>query len=129
MMKDITARADIEKLMSTFYGTMLKDPILGTIFTDVAKINLEEHLPILCDFWESILFQNAKYRGNPMEIHIQLHEKVPLRQPHFKRWLDLFDHTVDQLYEGATSELAKQRAHSIALLMMTKIDHFEKKQY
>jgi hemoglobin len=129
MMKDITERADIEKLISIFYETMLKDPLLGTIFTDVAKINLEEHLPILCDFWESILFHNAKYKGNPMEVHIWLHEKFPLRQPHFNRWLELFDHTVDQLFEGEKAELAKQRAHSIAILMLMKIDHFENTQY
>lgn len=127
-MKDIKTREDIEKLMSTFYGTMLKDPLLGAIFTDVAKIDLEEHLPILGDFWESVIFHTAKYKGNPMEVHIQLHEKVPLRQQHFDKWLALFDQTVDQLFEGENAALAKQRAHSIALLMITKIDHFEQMQ-
>lgn len=127
-MKDIETRSDVEQLLSTFYGTMLKDPLLGPIFIDVAKIDLEEHLPLLCDFWESVLFNNATYKGNPMEVHIQLHEKTPLRQVHFDKWLEHFNHTLDVLFEGEKALLAKQRAHSIAILMLMKIDHFDDAQ-
>ncbi len=122
MKKDIESREDLEVLMGHFYGIMLKDELLGDIFTQVAKINLEKHLPVLVDFWESIIFHLAKYKGNPMEVHIRLHEKHPLEEIHFNRWLHLFNASVDELFEGEKSELAKTRAHSIALMMRHKIN-------
>ena len=58
-MKDIETRADIEELISIFYEKMLKDPIIGFIFTDIAKIDLEEHLSIICDFLGNNPFYKA----------------------------------------------------------------------
>jgi len=40
---------------------------------------------------------------------------------HFQRWIHLFTETVDELFEGNTSELAKQRATSIATVMQIKM--------
>jgi hemoglobin len=129
MKKDIENRADISMLMETFYGTMLEDSKLGVIFTDVAQINLPEHLPILCNFWESIIFHTAQYKGNPMEVHIALHEKYPLRKEHFDRWLELFNDSVDALFDGEKATLAKERAKSIAILMLMKINNLSKVGY
>ena len=43
-MPDIETRADCERLVRAFYGRALEDPIIGFIFTDVAKLDLEEQL-------------------------------------------------------------------------------------
>lgn len=127
MKYDIQNRADIEMLIGAFYQKLLVDPIVGPIFTDVAQIDLVAHLPILCDFWENILFHVAKYKGNTMELHLELHDKYPLSQMHFDRWLDSFNETVDNYFEGDRATLAKTRAHSIALLIQMKIERRDKK--
>ena len=56
MKVDITNRPDIDRLMNAFYSRALTDETIGYIFTDVAKLDLEHHLPIIGDFWESLLF-------------------------------------------------------------------------
>lgn len=118
---DIRSRADLEQLVKTFYERLLSDPLMSPIFNDVAQINLEEHLPVLVDFWDSVLFYSAKYKGNAMAPHIRLHEKFPLEQQHFKRWLAFFNLSVDEHFEGEKAQLAKDRANSIALLMKVKV--------
>lgn len=128
MKKDIENRDDIRLLINTFYDTMLDDPLLGPIFTEVAQIQLSEHLPILYDFWESVIFHLAKYKGNPMEVHLSLHEKHRLNKKHFDRWLALFNTSVDQLFEGEKANTAKERAQSIAILMLMKINNLEQKR-
>jgi hemoglobin len=122
--KDITCRSDIEKLMVDFYRLAFNDDRIGYIFTDVAKMDLEEHLPIICDFWESILFGKRDYaaRGrNPMEVHRLLAEKEPLRESHFVRWLELFCESVDRLFGGPNAENLKGRAAQIAARMVENL--------
>ena len=122
-MKDIENRADIELLIGKFYEKMLKDQIIGFIFTDIAKIDLEEHLSIICDFWETILFTKPVYKRGPevMNVHHELNKKIPLKKGHFTRWLYLFSTTVDELYAGEIAEKAKERADSIAKLMQKRL--------
>jgi len=40
MKKDIETEADVKLLVDTFYAQVLKDDVIGFIFTDVAKISL-----------------------------------------------------------------------------------------
>jgi len=88
-MRDIETRKDIELLVDRFYDRMLGDIIIGFIFTDIAKIDPEEHKPVICDFWETVLFNRAVYKRGPevMNVHKRLNEKVPLKKGHFRRWL------------------------------------------
>ena len=69
MKKDITSRKDIELLVDEFYNKIKKDEQIGFIFTDIAKVNWEKHLPIMYDFFENMLFYTGSYTGNPMELH------------------------------------------------------------
>jgi len=119
--KDITDRADIELLMNTFYGRLLADENINYIFTDVAKIDMKTHMPILADFWESVLLNKNVYHSNAMKIHMELNDKTPLTKTHFNIWLQHFNTTVDELFEGDIALLAKQRAKSVATLMQIKI--------
>ena len=121
--KDIENREDIEELISAFYSKMLDDMILGYIFTDVAKVNLEEHLPVICDFWENILFNKPTYkrRSEVIGVHLKLNNMIKLKKGHFTRWLYLFKSTVDEMYDGTVASKAKNRADSIALLMQKKL--------
>jgi hemoglobin len=123
-MTDILTRQDIENLMKAFYTKVLDDEVIGFIFTDVAKLDLAHHLPIITDFWEMVIFQTVnfqeKYGRSPMFTHIQLNEKTPLKKEHFSRWLNIFNETIDENFVGENANLAKMRAVSIANTMLVK---------
>lgn len=120
--RDISNRKDIEDLLIQFYGAVKKDPTIGIIFTEVVKMDWEHHIPLIADFWETILLDNPVYKQNAMEAHYRLHEKYPLRKEHFDAWLQLFFKTVDEKFSGPVSDLAKKRAEGIADLMLLKMN-------
>ncbi|MEO6455437.1 MAG: group III truncated hemoglobin, partial [Ginsengibacter sp.] len=72
MKKDIADRQDIDLLLHTFYNELLKDNTINYIFTDVVKIDMEVHLPIIANFWESILLHKNLYHNNPIKIHLDM---------------------------------------------------------
>jgi hemoglobin len=119
---DITTRPDIENLMTSFYEKVKTDPVIGFFFTEVVKMDWPHHIPLIVDFWETILLDNPVYTKNAMEVHYALNRKSPLQKEHFDRWIQLFTETVDELYEGKTANLAKTRAKSIASLMQFKMN-------
>ena len=121
MKKDIASREDLLELVSNFYKKLLSDDSINYLFTDIAKIDLAHHLPLLVDFWDSVLFQSDTYHKNAMQPHINLHQKSPLRAQHFETWLRYFNETVDELFEGEKAFLAKERALSIATVMRIKL--------
>jgi hemoglobin len=122
-MNDITTRQDIQTLMESFYGKALTDEVIGYFFTEVAPLNMEVHMPLIVDFWETIIFGEAKYKGNVLEVHRQIHELSAFKEEHFTRWVKLFQQTVNELYTGDHAELLKQRAESIATVMKLKLLH------
>lgn len=120
-MTDITTRQDLELLMGQFYTSLLEDPEIRPIFTEIAKIDLTTHLPIIVDFWEQALFGKGTYRNNTLAIHQQLNQKAQLTTQNFKTWLSCFDTTVDANFKGPMAEKIKTRALSIATVMQIKI--------
>jgi hemoglobin len=120
-MKDIENRADLELLMHAFYSALLQDPSVNYIFTDVAKINLIEHLPLITDFWEQLLFNTTKYKNNVFEIHKNLHIRSRLEAAHFSAWLNHLNRTVDFHFSGEKAEKIKTSALSIATIMQLKL--------
>ena len=119
--KDIQNREDLLQLVTRFYEKLLADDSINYLFTDVAKIDLKHHLPVLVDFWDAILFQSDTYRKNAMQPHLDLHQKSPLSDHHFETWLRYFTETIDDLFEGEKAFLAKERALSIATVMKIKV--------
>lgn len=121
MKADITSREDLDLLMRSFYDKLLSDDVVSYLFTEVIELDLEEHFPRLVDFWEVQLLNGGQYQGNPMKIHMDLHFKEPLTKSHFDRWLEHFNSSVDEHFEGSKAYLAKERALSIATVMQIKI--------
>lgn len=119
--RDIENRADLEKLLENFYKKVFKDDLISHFFTDVVPLNLETHIPVIADFWESVLLDGRGYRKNVMEIHLNISEKFKIEKEHLDRWVKIFSETIDELFEGAKASLAKQRAASIATMMNIKI--------
>ncbi len=126
MHTDINNRNDIILLINTFYETVKRDELIGPIFTEKVKVQWDIHLPIMYDFWENILFFTGGYSGNPIALHQQLHQVVPLTKADFDRWLNIFKTTTDALFTGTNAIVIKQRAESIATVMQLKLlHHFE----
>jgi len=119
-MTDIQSREDIETLIQAFYSKAMKDEVIGHFFTKIVALNLEEHLPKMYDFWEMMLFDSNSYKGNPMQTHLDLNKKSPLKKVHFDAWIHLFNETVDDLFEGQNAENAKTRALSMATIIQIK---------
>jgi hemoglobin len=118
---DIETRADIDQLMNVFYSKAMNDDRIGFFFTEVAQLDLQHHLPIIGDFWESLLLGNPTYRArgrNPLQIHAELDAKESLHPEHFERWLELFSASVDELFAGKRAEFAKMRGVMISKRMM-----------
>ena len=112
--RDIETRADCERLVRAFYGRAMRDPIIGFIFTDVAKLDLEAHVPEITSFWETVLLGTQTYRGGAFAPHAALHRKVGLRAGHFAQWLHLWTTTLDELFAGPRAEQAKAHAVRVA---------------
>jgi len=122
-MRDIDNKADIEALMKAFYAKAIYDGVIGHYFTEVVVLNLEKHLPVICNFWDSVVFNQTGYQGNVMQVHQHLHCLSAFTSEHFKQWVFLFKQTVDEHFEGDNSEKIKQRAESIATVMNIKLVH------
>jgi truncated hemoglobin YjbI len=108
--------------MRSFYGRAMSDPIIGRLFTEVAQLDLDEHLPVIGDFCESTLFGTGVYSRhgrNPLLIHAALDRKERLEPQHFARWLELFHSTVDESFAGMRASYAKQRGTAIAQRMLS----------
>lgn len=121
---DIESRADCERLVRAFYGRALVDPIIGFIFVDVAKLDLEAHVPVITSFWETVLLGERSYSGGAFAPHAALHAKVELREAHFERWLQLWFGTVDELFAGDRANLAKAHALRVARAFHQRLQGF-----
>ncbi len=119
--RDIENRADLERLLDVFYNKVFKDDLISHFFTEVVPLNLETHIPVIADFWESVLLDGRGYRKNVLEIHLSISEKSKIDKDHLDRWVKIFSETVDELFEGVKASLAKQRAVSIATMMNIKM--------
>jgi len=121
--RDIESRSDIEQVLTAFYTRVFDDDLIRHFFLEVVPLSLEEHIPVITDFWEAILFNKHTYRKNVMEVHQHISSLSSIKKEHLDRWLLLFRSTLDEFFSGEKTELAKQRAQSIATLMDIKLNH------
>ena len=120
-MTDLADRADVEALLRRFYGQVFADDVLAEPFSELREAGLESHLPVMCDFWETVLFRAGLYRRNTFHVHRQLNERHPLSVKHFDRWLGVWTATVDQMYRGPVADHAKIQAERIAGSMCRRL--------
>jgi len=123
-LRDVETRADCERLVRAFYAKAFADPMIGFIFVDVAKLDLEAHVPQITSFWETILLGTPAYRGSAFRPHAELHAKVGLRRGHFERWLQLWFGTVDELFAGERANLAKVHALRVGHAFLGRLESF-----
>jgi hemoglobin len=104
-------------LVNSFYAKVNKDDLLAWIFNDFAKVDWETHLPIMYDFWSTVLLYTKSYKAHPFDVHISL----PVEKRHFDRWVKLFQETVEEHFSGPAAEEAKSRASSISEIFQYKL--------
>ena len=117
-MDDIKTFEDISLVVDVFYDRVRKDPLLGPVFMERITGSWEPHLQTMRNFWYTVLFAQAAYRGNPFMKHINL----PVQAMHFERWIQLFHQTIDELFTGSVADDAKQKAVKMGLLFQSKLN-------
>ncbi|MCB9063679.1 MAG: group III truncated hemoglobin [Chitinophagales bacterium] len=121
-MNDIETRQDIELLVNTFYEKVKQDDTIGFIFHTIIGEDWSHHLPIMYQFWSTILFGEEGYKGNPIRTHIELDKKITLKKPHYERWVTLWNDTVNDLYKGKTADEAMKKAKLMIDLIEMKVN-------
>ena len=122
--KPIVSLEDIKLLVDTFYTNVQKDELIGPIFDEVIQDKWPVHLQKMYSFWQTILLDEHTYFGTPFMPHL----KLPITPTHFERWLNLFNATVDELFEGEIAQEAKWRADRMATMFMSKLDYYRKNE-
>lgn len=121
-MKKLESREDIELLVNSFYAKVIKDETIAFFFNDIAKVNWEHHLPKMYSFWETILFGQMTYKGNPMAVHFPVNEIAALEKRHFEQWLKLWKETISEHFQGENASMAITKSENIAKLMSFKME-------
>ncbi|MGO1649750.1 MAG: group III truncated hemoglobin [Sphingobacterium sp.] len=122
---DIQTLDDIKLLVDTFYGRVQVDELIGPIFNAKLEGRWPVHLEKMYTFWQTILLDEYTYQGRPFPPHAQL----PIDATHFERWLQLFDKTVNDLFEGPVADEAKSRGRKMATLFQVKLDHIRQSPF
>jgi hemoglobin len=114
MRRDIADRGDIAGLVAEFYRRAFADELLGPVFIDVARVDLSAHLPVMDDFWATVLLRAGLYHRNALRPHLALAAEVDLTDAHFARWLALWTAVIEERHAGPRAELAKTQAARMA---------------
>jgi hemoglobin len=119
MKPDIKNLEDIKLLVNTFYSRIREQPLLGPIFEKVIDQKWPEHLDKMYRFWQTVLLSEHTYNGSPFLPHANL----PVSAEHFTIWKELFNLTIDELFEGELADNAKWRAATMAEMFLSKIEY------
>lgn len=120
--KEILTITDIQQLVDAFYEKVRDDELLGPVFNRVIEDRWPEHLEKMYRFWQTVLLDEHTYHGSPFSPHAHL----PIGEEHFKRWLQLFNTTVNEHFTGEKATEAIWRAEKMAQMFHFKIDYFRK---
>src|SRR5690606_32283792 len=97
-----------------FYQRVQHDEILGPIFNDIAKVDWDHHIPLICQFWNSVMLKTNEYHGNAYRKHVILGERTKLTEQHFSRWLMLFQEEALKHLPIQEANLITEKARLIA---------------
>ena len=100
----------IRALVTRFYAAIRQDPELGPLFEIRLAGRWEAHLDTMVAFWSSVILRTGRYGGKPHGAHAGL----GLSEPHFARWLQLFQATARQVLPADLAALFIDRAGRIA---------------
>ena len=122
--KDILTLEDCKVLVDNFYDKVRKDPLIGPIFDEIIRDKWPEHLEKMYRFWQTVLLEDPTYFGSPFPPHANL----PIDWHHFEKWLELFNHTIDEHFAGDKATEARWRANKMAEMFNFKIQYYKNNQ-
>jgi hemoglobin len=120
-MQDINQRKDLDLLAAEFYKKVLADKKIAPVFTGKVKIDWASHLPIICDFWENLLWGGEKYQENLIQKHLNFNKEIPLTPSHLERWISHWNTALTENFSGKNTESVKERAAIIGRIIIFKI--------
>jgi hemoglobin len=114
--RSLKTKEDVNLLVTTFYGKIKDDALLGPIFNGMIS-DWEAHLQLLTNFWCKHLRIASTYNGNPIEIHrkVDAFANNSINQEHFGVWINYWIETLDELFEESDEVfLLKNKARKMA---------------
>ena len=120
MKTDIKNRAHIEKLVNHFYLKVKKDQSIGYFFNKMEQSDWDKLMIKMTSFWENILFASGDYEGNPMMKHEELNKIELIDRDKFHQWNQIFEESVDELFEGDKAIEIKNRGLNISAAIIHK---------
>lgn len=118
------SRAQIERVVKTFYARVRAHSGLGPIFAKHVQ-DWPAHEDKIVRFWASALLQERSYDGNPMRAH-KLAGNV--RPEHFICWLQLFDEVLNESLPREIAEKWSALAHRIGRGLSMGLQDFNRPQ-
>lgn len=115
-LNDISNDIDIHRLVNDFFNRITADELLGPLFEKHVK-DWPQQKDTMCRFWEAALLNKPTYQGSGLDKH----QRLPLNNQHFYRWVTLFNQTVDENFRGHVAEQAKYLALNTAETFRNKI--------
>ena len=126
LQKSIT-KENIETLVTLFYHQAMKDDQIGHFFVlelgdDIENEDWEEHIGRLVDFWATLLLDEDLYFSDPYGPHFSI---TDLKGEDFKRWIEVFSKTADEVYVPEISKIFKDEgiAYSKDFMKRLQTDH------
>ena len=116
-MKEIEDITDIKLFVNEFYEKVKNDILIGPVFLEKIPGDWQPHLDKMHAFWNAALFGVPGFKGNPFAKHAPL----KINAEHFDRWLELFDETIDNHFEGYMAEDTKNRAKLMAGMFLSRL--------
>lgn len=113
---DLDNEIEINEMVERFYSDVAQDALLGDLFNNVAHVDWSLHIPLVAQFWCKFLLGVQGYEGNPLEAHQHIHMLEPFTHQHFRRWLEIFQETVDMGWSGPYAQEIKRKAVKVALV-------------
>jgi len=115
---------NIERLVRTFYLSVLKDEIVGPFFIeklglDISGDKWEEHLVLLSQFWSFAALGDNAYTGHPLAPHFMIEG---ISRKAFNQWLRLFYDAVDKTFTEKIGEFFKTKSADIAENFMRQLE-------
>lgn len=117
-------KENIETLVTLFYHKAMKDEQIGHFFVlelgeDIENEDWEEHIGRLVDFWATLFLDEDLYFSDPYGPHFTI---IDLGREDFKRWIELFSQTADQIYVPEIADQFKEKGISYSEDFMQRLN-------
>jgi hemoglobin len=109
----------VSDLVDRFYTRIQSDVRLGPIFDARMAGAWDVHLIKMKEFWRSVLLRSGEYKGQPVPKHTHLTEVVT---EDFQNWLQLFQLTVDEIFDADARPVVVGAAKRIASSLWLAMD-------